>query len=63
MSLREDLTSLAMCADIEIREVQRTIRRAYPIANDLGLPLARLQLWRAMLEAELQMMEEMSHED
>ena len=58
MSLREDLTSLAMCADVEIRELVHQIRRAWPIANDLGLPLARLQMDQAMLEAELEMMED-----
>ena len=62
MNLREDSTSLAMLADIEIRELGRQIRRAWPIANDLGLPLAKLQMEQAMLEAELRMMEEVSHE-
>ena len=56
--LREDLTSLAMFADIHIRELQRTIRRAWPIANDLGLPLAKLQMERAMLEAEMEVMDD-----
>ena len=60
--MRDKLTQLMMFEEIEIRQLQRQIRRAWPIANDLGLPLARLQLQRAMLEAELRMMEEVSHE-
>ena len=56
--MRDKLTQLMMFSNIEIRELERAIRRAWPIANDLGLPLARLQLQRAMLEAELQMLEE-----
>ena len=58
MSLREDLTSLAMYADVEIRELVHQIRRGRPLTNDLGLPLARLQLQRAMLWAEIEMMED-----
>ena len=61
--MRDKLTQLMMFEEIEIRQLQRQIRRAWPIANDLGLPLAKLQIEQAMLEAELQMMEEMSHED
>ena len=56
--MRDKLTQLMMFSNIEIRELERAIRRAWPIANDLGLPLAQLQLQRAMLEAELQMLEE-----
>ena len=55
--MRDELTQLMMFTGIEILQLQRQIRRAWPIANDLGLPLAKLQMERAMLEAELQMME------
>ena len=56
--MRDELTQLMMFTGIEILQLQRQIRRVSPIANDLGLPLARLQMDQAMLEAELEMMED-----